>query len=125
MYVCVLCVYTYLSVCVSSPVYEYLYNGKGVSTKPLFLTYKHQTGDFRTYVRKMGLVDIGFLLTGQWTRLGPARPTDAVDCGRQHPSEKTYRSPGTNWFSGHNPWAYNLSCKHQRRCMFLGQQSRL
>ena len=29
-----------------------------------------------TYVRNIGLVNIGFLLNGQWTRLVPSHPTD-------------------------------------------------
>ena len=29
-----------------------------------------------TYIRKLGLVDMGFLPAGQQTRLGPSRPTD-------------------------------------------------
>ena len=47
---------------------------RAVSTKPFFLTYT-STGRL-TYVRKIGLVDTGLLLTGQRTRLVPSRPTD-------------------------------------------------
>ena len=47
---------------------------RAVSTKALFLTY---TSNRRlTYIRKIGLVDTDFSLTGQRTRLGPSRPTD-------------------------------------------------
>ena len=49
---------------------------------------------------KIGLVDMGFLLTGQRTRyFPPVRQT--VDFGRQHRSEKTEgeggKSPGVNF----------------------------
>ena len=45
-----------------------------VPTKPFFLTYVKRETDVR--ITNIGLVDIGFLLSGQRTRLVPSRPTD-------------------------------------------------
>ena len=55
-----------------------------MSTKPFFLTYVKWETDVR---KKNGLVDTGFLVTGQRTRLVPSRPM--ANSGQQHSSETT------------------------------------
>ena len=45
-----------------------------VSTKPVFLTYVKRETDVRK--KNWFVMDIGFLLTGQRTRIGPSRPLD-------------------------------------------------
>ena len=69
--------------CGKNSAFALMHNLRHVSTA-VFLTYVKRETD--VYVRKISLVDIGFLLTGQRTRLVPFRPTKP---SASHPSDKT------------------------------------
>ena len=79
---------------------------RSVSTKPFFVFWR--SNGRLTYVRKIGLVDTGFLLTDQQIGLVSSRPTDDW-LWLTTPIRKD--GQGTNRLSGHRPLLWLLTAQ--------------